>query len=163
MDDVIVVADLLLSMELFCSQDPTSKIIHLPNHHTRTHIFPRINPRVTSPGGRRRSNDRSRWLVRAEVAVAMTLVEQIGGKMVVELVGASNELTERTKKVQLSISSNILFKSLKLSLPIFHTLPLAPDGRSSLSKALSLALLLADLQVHLPILLIICVWFMLLN
>ena len=153
---------LLLSMELFCSQDPTSKIIPLTNHHTRTRIFTRINPRVTGLGGRRRSSRRSGWLVRAEVATATALVEQTGGKMVVELVGAFNELTERTKKVQSSSSSNILFKSLKLSLPIFHTLPLAPDGRSSLSKALSLALLLADLQVQLPILLIICVWFILL-
>ncbi|KAL4643313.1 hypothetical protein ACB092_02G083900 [Castanea dentata] len=134
-------------MELFCSQDPTSKIIPLPNHNTRTRIFTQINPRVTGPGGRRRSSRRSGWLVRAEVAAATALVEQTGGKMVVELVGAFNELTERTKKVQSSSSSNILFKSLKLSLPIFHTLPLAPDGRSSLSKALSLALLLADLQM----------------
>ncbi|KAM3705595.1 hypothetical protein ACJW31_03G091900 [Castanea mollissima] len=125
------------------------KITPLPKHHTRT---PRINPRVTGPGGQRRSSRRIGWLVRAEVAAATALVEQTGGKMVVELVGAFNELTERTKKVQSSSSSNMLFKSLKLSLPIFHTLPLAPDGRSSLSKALSLALLLADLQVQLPIL-----------
>lgn len=67
--------------------------------------------------------------------------------MVVQLVGAFNELTERTKKVHSTSSSRILFKSLKLSLPIFHALPLAPDGRSPLSKSLSLALLLADLQM----------------
>nr|POE65506.1 hypothetical protein CFP56_47104 [Quercus suber] len=86
-------------MELFCSQDPTSKIIPLPNHHTRTCIFSRINPRVTGLGGRRCSSHRSGWLVRAEVAAATAQVEQTGGKMMVELVGAFNELMERTKKV----------------------------------------------------------------
>ncbi|KAF4364838.1 hypothetical protein G4B88_025557 [Cannabis sativa] len=34
-------------------------------------------------------------------------------------------------------SSSILFKALKLSIPLLHALPLAPDGRSPLSKALS--------------------------
>ncbi|XP_052174165.1 probable GTP diphosphokinase CRSH, chloroplastic [Diospyros lotus] len=83
-----------------------------------------------------------------------TALEQPGGKMVVELVGAFNELAERMKKSKAAAaaalstsSSHILFKSLKLSIPILRSLPLAPDGRSSLSRALSLALLLADLQM----------------
>ena len=89
MDDiVIVVADLLSSMELFYSQYPTFKTIPLPNHHTRNCIFPWINPRVSGPGGRQCISRRNGWLVRAEVATAMTLVEQTGGKMVVELVEA---------------------------------------------------------------------------
>lgn len=68
--------------------------------------------------------------------------------MVVELVGAFNELTERMSMNVLSTSSTrLLFKSLKFSIPILQTLPLSPDGRSPLSKALSVALLLADLQM----------------
>ncbi|GER47529.1 GTP pyrophosphokinase [Striga asiatica] len=76
---------------------------------------------------------------------SMTL-DQPGGKMVVELVGAFTELTERMMSPSTS-SSRLLFKALKLSIPILHTLPLLPDGRSPLSKALSLALFLADLQM----------------
>ncbi|CAN4104641.1 unnamed protein product [Withania somnifera] len=55
--------------------------------------------------------------------------------MVVELVGAFNELTER------------MDNTLKLCIPILQSLPLAPDGRSPLSRALSVAVVLADLQV----------------
>jgi len=69
-----------------------------------------------------------------------------GGKMVIELVGAFNDLTERMKVLSTS-SSGLLFKSLKLSIPVLQTSPLTPDGRSPLSKALSIAMLLADLQV----------------
>ncbi|KAF4364831.1 hypothetical protein G4B88_025550 [Cannabis sativa] len=67
-----------------------------------------------------------------------------GGKRVVELVGAFNQLTHRMGS---TTSSSILFKALKLSIPLLHALPLAPDGRSPLSKALSVALLLADLHM----------------
>ena len=84
----------------------------------------------------------------AEKDLPATVLEQPGGKMVVELVGAFNELTERMNYNALSTSSSrILFKALKLSIPILQTLPLSPDGRSPLSKALSVAVLLADLQV----------------
>ncbi|WCJ23207.1 GTP diphosphokinase CRSH1 chloroplastic [Euphorbia peplus] len=69
-----------------------------------------------------------------------------GGKMVVELVGAFNELTQRMNVVSTS-SSRILFMALKLSIPILHNLPLSADGRSPLSKAFSVALLLAHLQM----------------
>ncbi|KAL3614777.1 hypothetical protein CASFOL_040438 [Castilleja foliolosa] len=79
-------------------------------------------------------------------STAETLLEQPGGKMVVELVGSFTELTERMTS-QSSSSSHLMFKSLKLSLPFLHSLPLLPDGRSPLSKALSLALILADLQM----------------
>ncbi|KAF5752096.1 GTP diphosphokinase CRSH chloroplastic [Tripterygium wilfordii] len=82
----------------------------------------------------------------SEKAGAATALEQVGGKMVVELVGAFNELTERMNVLSTS-SSRILFKSLKLSIPILQRLPLAPDGRSPLSKALSVALVLADLHM----------------
>lgn len=72
--------------------------------------------------------------------------------MVVELVGAFNEVTERMNSVWLSTSSSrLLFKALKLSIPILQSLPLASDGRSPLSKALSLSILLADLQVPLSL------------
>lgn len=66
--------------------------------------------------------------------------------MVVELVGAFNQLTQEINVLS-SSSSRLLFKSLKLSIPILQALPLAPDGRPPLSKALSLALLLAHLQM----------------
>lgn len=66
--------------------------------------------------------------------------------MVVELVGAFNELTERMGMLS-SSGSQLLFKALKLSIPLLHALPLTPDGRSSLSRALSISLLLADLQM----------------
>lgn len=81
-----------------------------------------------------------------EVPRASRALEQAGGKMVVELVGAFNELTDRMNVLSTS-SSRILFKALKLSIPILQNLPLAPDGRSPLSKALSVALVLADLQM----------------
>ncbi|CAA2972983.1 probable GTP diphosphokinase CRSH, chloroplastic [Olea europaea subsp. europaea] len=84
---------------------------------------------------------------RRTAAVEMTL-EQPGGKMVVELVGAFNELTERMNNTVLSTSSSrLLFKALKLSIPILHTLPPTSDGRSPLEKALSVAVVLADLQM----------------
>lgn len=65
--------------------------------------------------------------------------------MVVELVGAFNELTERMGEISTTSSSQILFKSLKLSIPILQSLPFAADGRAPLSRALSVAFLLADL------------------
>lgn len=85
-----------------------------------------------------------RWSPRACVAEVPG-----GGKMVMELVGAFNELTERMKVLSTS-SSGLLFKSLKLSIPALQSSPLTPDGRSPLSKALSIAMLLADLQVLPP-------------
>lgn len=96
---------------------------------------------------------RRRWNPRSEadntaVELAARSPEAAGGKMVVELVGAFNEVTERMNSVWLSTSSSrLLFKALKLSIPILQSLPLASDGRSPLSKALSLSILLADLQV----------------
>ncbi|OVA16649.1 EF-hand domain [Macleaya cordata] len=77
---------------------------------------------------------------------ASASLEQPGGKMVVELVGAFNKLTERMNVLSTS-SSRLLFKSLKLSIPILQALPFTPDGRSPLSKALSVAIVLADLQM----------------
>ncbi|KZV50892.1 putative GTP diphosphokinase CRSH, chloroplastic [Dorcoceras hygrometricum] len=72
--------------------------------------------------------------------------------MVVELVGAFNQLTERIMSrgpttVLSTSSSRLLFKALKLCIPLLHTLPILPDGRSPLTRALSLALILADLQM----------------
>lgn len=91
---------------------------------------------------------RRRWMIvpRATATATTTALEQAGGKMVGKLVGAFNELTERMNVLSTS-SSRILFKALKLSIPLLQSLPVAPDGRSPLSKALSVALLLADLQV----------------
>ncbi|XP_065863969.1 probable GTP diphosphokinase CRSH, chloroplastic [Euphorbia lathyris] len=92
--------------------------------------------------GRRRQR---RWVNSPRATME---VEQAGsgGKMVVELIGAFNQLTERMNVLSTS-SSRILFKALKLSIPILHNLPISPDGRSPLSKALSVSLLLAHLQM----------------
>ncbi|ONK63054.1 uncharacterized protein A4U43_C07F10940 [Asparagus officinalis] len=67
--------------------------------------------------------------------------------MVVELVGAFNELTERMGEISTTSSSQILFKALKLSIPVLQSLPSGDDGRPPLSRALSIAFLLADLQM----------------
>ncbi|KAF9673222.1 hypothetical protein SADUNF_Sadunf10G0001900 [Salix dunnii] len=87
-----------------------------------------------------------RWKITPRATAETTALEQAGGKMVVELVGAFNELTDRMNVLSTS-SSRILFKALKLSIPILQNLPRSPDHRSPLNKALSLALLLADLQM----------------
>ncbi|KAL3505550.1 hypothetical protein ACH5RR_030932 [Cinchona calisaya] len=71
--------------------------------------------------------------------------EQPGGKMVAELVGAFNQLTHRIKLLS-TTSSHLLFKTLKLAIPILQAVPIHPP-RSPLSKALSVALILADLQM----------------
>ncbi|KAL5538070.1 hypothetical protein UlMin_042280 [Ulmus minor] len=84
--------------------------------------------------------------IRASKATALEL--QTGGKMVVELVGAFNQLAERMAVPPSSSSSlSILFKALKLSIPLLRDLPLSPDARSPLSKALAVAVVLADLQM----------------
>lgn len=68
--------------------------------------------------------------------------------MVAELVGTFNELTERMDgALSTSSSSSLLFKSLKLSIPLLQVLPFAHDGRPPLSRALSVAFLLADFQM----------------
>ncbi|XP_051129491.1 probable GTP diphosphokinase CRSH, chloroplastic [Andrographis paniculata] len=99
------------------------------------------------------SNTRRRVItfLRISASSSAGALEQPGGKMVVELVGAFNELTERMSTVLSTSSSRLLFKALKLSIPILHSLPLLPDGRSPLSKALSLALILADLQMDVEV------------
>ncbi|XP_010487637.1 PREDICTED: probable GTP diphosphokinase CRSH, chloroplastic [Camelina sativa] len=97
---------------------------------------------------RRRWNPRSEAEDTTAVESTARSPEAAGGKMVVELVGAFNEVTARMNSVWLSTSSSrLLFKALKLSIPILQSLPLASDGRSPLSKALSLSILLADLQM----------------
>lgn len=126
-----------------------------PNPKNPVFIEPSSSSSISIP----LSNTRSQRLRSSRVitflripssAGATMTLEQPGGKMVVELVGAFNELTERMShsSVLSSSSSRLLFKALKLSIPILHSLPLLPDGRSPLSKALSLALTLADLQVN---------------
>ena len=80
----------------------------------------------------------------ASSLAAIAAPEHAGGKMVMELVGAFNELTERMNVLSTS-SSRLLFKSLKISILILQSLALSLDGRPPLSKALSVALVLADL------------------
>lgn len=68
--------------------------------------------------------------------------------MVAELVGAFNDITERMGSLSNTFSSSqLLFKSLKLSIPLLQAAEFAPDGRDRLSRALAVATLLADLQV----------------
>ncbi|CAI0543151.1 unnamed protein product [Linum tenue] len=94
---------------------------------------------------------------RRRQTVAATPLEQPGGKMVVELVGAFNSLTQRMNVLSTS-SSRLLFNALKLSVPILQNLGIAPDGRPLLAKALSVALLLADLQMDAEVLSASILW-----
>ncbi|KAL9255914.1 putative GTP diphosphokinase CRSH, chloroplastic [Drosera capensis] len=77
------------------------------------------------------------------------VMEQPGGRMVAEVVGLYNELTERMTSPISKRSSRILFKALKVSVPLFRqfvALREFPDGRSRFEKALDVAVVLADLQ-----------------
>jgi GTP pyrophosphokinase len=68
--------------------------------------------------------------------------------MVAELVGAFNDITERMGSLSNTYSSpQLLFKSLKLSIPFLQSADFSPDGRDRLTRALAAATLLADLQV----------------
>lgn len=114
--------------------------------------FPSISISFANLHTKRTRRHRGLLKISSSSAAATTMaLEQPGGKMVVELVGAFNELTERMSHstVLSSSTSRLLFKTLKLSIPILYSLPLLPDGRSPLSKALSVAVILADLQVPL--------------
>lgn len=85
--------------------------------------------------------------------VFSSLMEQRGGKMVAQLVGTFNQLTHRNTAITTLASSSLLllFNTLKLAIPILQSLPpppLALHARSPLTKALSVAFILADLQVR---------------
>jgi hypothetical protein len=88
--------------------------------------------RVSRSGGGRRSG----LLVRVESATGLQ-VEQAGGKMVVQLVGAFNELPERTKKewflVQVPCPSSFFFFLLSSFFFFFFLLLLSFFPPSSLS------------------------------
>jgi len=125
------------SLQLMALHSPighslSKRTVCLPPAHLLSVVFRR----------RRGSDGGARWWGPRACAVEVSE----GGKMVMELVGAFNELTERMNVLSTS-SSRLLFKCLKLSIPILQASPLSPDGRSPLSKALSVAMLLADLQV----------------
>lgn len=86
--------------------------------------------------------------------VFTSLMGQRGGKMVAQLVGTFNQLTHRNTAITTLASSSLLllFNTLKLAIPILQSLPpppppLALHARSPLTKALSVAFILADLQV----------------
>ncbi|WVZ96625.1 hypothetical protein U9M48_042239 [Paspalum notatum var. saurae] len=67
-----------------------------------------------------------------------------GGRLVAELVGAFNELTERMgEDLATSSSSRLLFRALKLALPALRDV----DGGRALARALAVATTLADLQM----------------
>ncbi|KAF8727094.1 hypothetical protein HU200_019599 [Digitaria exilis] len=67
-----------------------------------------------------------------------------GGRLVAELVGAFNELTERMgEELATSSSSSLLFRALKLALPALRD----ADGGRALARALTVAASLADLQM----------------
>lgn len=85
--------------------------------------------------------------------VFSSLMEQRGGKMVAQLVGTFNQLTHRNTAITTLASSSLLllFNTLKLAIPILQSLPPPPvalHARSPLTKALSVAFILADLQVR---------------
>lgn len=137
-------------MELHLSYPSSSPLFSKPKS-TILIKFPSISIFFANLRSQRRSrHGRLLKISSSSSAAAMMTLEQPGGKMVVELVGAFNELTERMshRTILSSSSSRLLFKALKLSIPVLHSLPLLPDGRSPLSKALSVAVILADLQVN---------------
>ncbi|CAI9105320.1 OLC1v1004218C2 [Oldenlandia corymbosa var. corymbosa] len=95
---------------------------------------------------------------KSEELMMRTLLEERGGKMVAQLVGAFNQLIAHRNKnnggaIKLTSSSlSQLFNTLKLAIPILHSLPVPTvsslhQQRSPLSKALSVAIILADLQM----------------
>ncbi|CAA3030442.1 probable GTP diphosphokinase CRSH, chloroplastic [Olea europaea subsp. europaea] len=139
--------ELHLQLHLHFNSRPFSKPIILPKCPSISTFFAPILKEGQEKQSRLLSDlSFSRRFAVAEAA-EITL-EQPGGKMVVELVGAFNELIERMNNTVLSTSSSrLLFKALKLSIPILHTLPPASDGRSPLEKAFSIAVILADLQM----------------
>lgn len=132
-------------MELYLS-DYT---LNFPSNTKRSpHLLFSKTPNYFRRRRRRNRSCKTHISSSARVSAVVAAPEQSGGKMVVELVGAFNELTERMDTSVLSTSSSrLLFKTLKLCIPILQSLPLAPDGRSPISKALSVAVILADLQV----------------
>ncbi|KAA0052146.1 putative GTP diphosphokinase CRSH [Cucumis melo var. makuwa] len=140
-------------MELFTALNPSPDLhFHYLRSLADTHHLPLPNLLLRHP--RRSLNSLSRYRLlhlRASSTSGIpdlptSVPEQAGGKLVVELIGAFNELTDRMNLTSTS-SSVILFVTLKLSIPILQSLPLLPDGRSPLSKALCVALILADLQM----------------
>lgn len=135
---------LLVFMELYAATPndlSLSKLSPFPPPSAQRGIR-RVPPSSAAAGG-------GTLCVRASAKPPTTALEHAGGKMVVELVGAFNELTERMRGVALSTSSSrILFKTLKLSIPMLQSLGVGTDGRPLLSKALSVAIILADLQVY---------------
>ena len=73
-----------------------------------------------------------------------------------ELVGVFNELTARMGEgLATTSSSRLLFRALKLALPVLRD----GDGGRALTRALAVAATLADLQVSIQILLLrpVCV------
>ncbi|KAF8017680.1 hypothetical protein BT93_H2774 [Corymbia citriodora subsp. variegata] len=143
---------LALLMEIHCPAPPHDLRLPklAPSAPRPTPIFP-LGPKARSPSSSSSSRRRAaaagaRVSSPENTAVAL---EHAGGKMVVELVGAFNELTDRMKSgVSLSTrSSRILFKALKLAIPMLQSSPPGPDGRPPLSRALSVAVILADLQM----------------
>ncbi|KAK9672107.1 hypothetical protein RND81_12G076700 [Saponaria officinalis] len=114
---------------------------HPQNHHHHQHLTLRLSLPQLHPASTRATPPAAE-----NHLPAVTAIEQPGGKMVVELVGTFNRLTERMN-VKSNSYGRILFKALKVSIPLLQALPLSPDGRSPLSKSLSIAFLLADLQM----------------
>ncbi|XP_077218833.1 ca2+-activated RelA/spot-like protein [Tasmannia lanceolata] len=115
------------------------------NSKTRVRVSPSITHLAISPI-RISRNLASHVRLVVIACTKAPIVEQRGGKMVIELVGAFNELTDRMNVLSTS-SSRLLFKTLKLSISLLQALPLMPDGRAPLSRALSVAFILAHLQM----------------
>ncbi|CAN6467030.1 unnamed protein product [Victoria cruziana] len=127
------------------SQPPERSISWRKERHPSSNSCPILYFRCRS--GRIRKLSAARCTdVRPVAAGKASMVEQPGGRMVVELVGAFNDLTEKFPVLSTS-SSHLLFKTLKRSIPLLLELPVAADGRPPLSRALSVACILADLQM----------------
>lgn len=124
---------------------------HGQQHRHRLGLRPRPSPhhlrRLRLPASAAATSSSSALSASSSPSAPATPPAEGGGRLVAELVGAFNELTERMGVgLATSSSSRLLFRALKLALPALRD----GDGGRALARALAVAASLADLQVLCP-------------